>query len=134
MVITPHPKEFERLSGIPIKGILDDPINSALDFAKKYGCTVLLKGASTVITDGKDVLISASGTAGMATAGSGDVLSGILLGILSQGDGVCDTLTLVSAGAYINGKAGELAEKRTNIISMTSTDTVNAIADIIGIE
>ena len=131
VVITPHPKEFERLSGIPIKGILDDPINSALDFAKKYGCTVLLKGASTVITDGKDVLISASGTAGMATAGSGDVLSGILLGILSQGDGFCDTLTLVSAGAYINGKAGELAEKRTNIISMTSTDTVNAIADTV---
>jgi NAD(P)H-hydrate epimerase len=131
VVLTPHPKEFERLSGIPVKEVLNDPINSALYFARKNGCTVLLKGTSTVITDGKDVVISTSGTAGMATAGSGDVLSGILLGILSQGEGVCDTLTLVSAGAHINGKAGELAEKRTNVISMTSTDTVNAIADTV---
>jgi len=131
VVITPHPKEFERLSDIPVKEILNSPIKSALDFAKEYGCTVLLKGPSTVITDGKKVIISTSGTAGMATAGSGDVLSGILLGILSQGEGVCDTVTLVSAGAYINGKAGELAEKRTNVISMTSTDTVSAIADTV---
>ncbi len=131
VVITPHPKEFERLSKISVKEILNAPIKSARDFAREYGCTVLLKGSSTVITDGEKVVISTSGTAGMATAGSGDVLCGILLGILGQGEGVCDTVTLVSTGAYINGKAGELAEKRTNIVSMTSTDTVNAIADTV---
>ena len=78
IIITPHPKEFSRLTGKDVKEIVADPVNSAVCFAKEYGVTVLLKGTATVITDGKTVNISDKGTSGMATAGSGDVLSGII--------------------------------------------------------
>ncbi|MBR7101001.1 MAG: NAD(P)H-hydrate dehydratase [Clostridia bacterium] len=127
VVLTPHPKEFERLSGIPVKDILMDPLECAKNFAKEYGCVLLLKGASTVITDGYDVIISDSGCGGMATAGSGDVLSGILLGILGQRSEKCEMLVSVAAGAYINGRAGEIAQTCINPVSMVASDTVNAI-------
>ena len=82
-------------------------------------------------TDGEEVYISNSGCSGMATAGSGDVLSGIVLGICAQNP-VKEELTLnVAAAAYLNGKAGEIAEKSTNEISMTALDTVNAIGKAI---
>lgn len=131
VVLTPHPKEMERLSGISVADILNSPIEAARGFAKEYGCIVLLKGASTVVTDGYDVMISPSGCSGMATAGSGDVLSGILLGMLGQNPEKADALLTVCAGAYINGRAGEIAEGRINPISMTSKDTVDAIADAV---
>ena len=131
IVLTPHPKELERLFGVCVKDILSDPINNAVAFAREYGVTLLLKGTATVVTDGEEVYISNSGCSGMATAGSGDVLSGIVLGICAQNP-VKKELTLnVAAAAYLNGKAGEIAEKSTNEISMTALDTVNAIGKAI---
>ena len=130
VVLTPHPKEFERLSGICVGDVLNNPIESAKVFAKEYGCIVLLKGSATVITDGEEAIISSSGCSGMATAGSGDVLSGILLGILGQTEKRENTLS-VAAGAYINGRAGEIAENRFNSISMTSKDTVDSVRDAV---
>ncbi len=127
-VLTPHVKEFSRLTGKEISEILSDPISAAKDFAKEYGAVVLLKGTATVITDGHAVNISDTGCPGMATAGSGDVLSGITAALCACNT---DTLTAVSAAAYINGAAGEAAEKKTNSISMIASDTVSCIPQII---
>ncbi len=128
VVLTPHLKEFERLSGIPIPEILRAPILHAREFAKKYGVVLLLKGACTVVSDGEEVLLVDRGCAGMATAGSGDVLSGILAGLL--GYAPVNVLT-VACGAYIAGLAGELAERDVNPISMTASDTVSHIGEAI---
>ena len=131
VVLTPHPKEMERLSGTGVEDILSNPVNTALSFAKEYSCTVLLKGSGAVVSDGNYVYISDTGCSGMATAGSGDVLCGILLGILSQVPENISITLAVASGAFINGLAGEIAEKDTNPVSMTSCDTVRAISTAI---
>lgn len=131
IVLTPHPKEFSRLSGLSMDEILNNPCGCALDYAKKNGVIVLLKGASTVITDGNAVYITDKGCPGMATAGSGDVLSGVIASIVSYND---DNMLAVSAGSYVTGLAGEIAMKEENATVMVASDTVlcikNAIKEI----
>ncbi|MBQ8259517.1 MAG: NAD(P)H-hydrate dehydratase [Clostridia bacterium] len=128
LILTPHNMEFSRISGLPISEILSAPIDHAKKFAKDHGCTLLLKGPSTIVTDGDRVYVIDRGCAGMATAGSGDVLSGILAATAAY---IPSALEATALAAYINGAAGELAESRTNPISMTASDTVNAISEII---
>lgn len=128
LILTPHNMEFSRISGLPISEILSAPIDHAKKFAKDHGCTLLLKGPSTIVTDGDLVYVIDRGCAGMATAGSGDVLSGILAATAAY---IPSALEATALTAYINGAAGELAESRTNPISMTASDTVNAISEII---
>lgn len=129
VVLTPHPKEFERLSGIPMRDVLPNPIGSASSFARTHGCIVLLKGSSTVITDGKRVYVTDRGCGGMATAGSGDVLSGILASLLAWSP--LDPLLTVAAGAYLAGLAGEIAEQKVGSVSMVASDTVASIPDAV---
>ena len=124
VVLTPHIKEFERLSGLSRDEIERAPVERAKDFAREYGVILLLKGPSTIVTDGDDVFITDRGCAGMATAGSGDVLSGVLAGLLGYMDCTAET---VAAGAYIAGAAGELASKENTDISMTSGDTAKML-------
>ena len=126
VVITPHVAEFARLAGTTVDLILDDPIGSAKKYAKEHNVTVLLKGASTVMTDGERVFIVNRGAPGMATAGSGDVLSGIITGINSQNP--ADLCLNAACGAWIAGYAGELAQKEKNTVSMTASDTVSQIS------
>lgn len=128
LILTPHNMEFSRISGHSIAEILSAPIDHAKKFAKDHGCTLLLKGPSTIVTDGERVYVIDRGCAGMATAGSGDVLSGILAATAAY---VPSPLEATALAAYINGAAGELAESRTNPISMTASDTVSAIPEII---
>lgn len=78
VALTPHPKEMSRISGKSVEEIMDSPIESAKQFAKKYSCTVLLKGASTVVTDGEKVYLTVNGTPAQSKGGSGDVLSGVI--------------------------------------------------------
>ena len=142
IILTPHMKEYERLllgdiarimpNGLPddIKmpeQVLYDP-EALKSFAKKYNIIILLKGPTTIITDGKKVSFVDRGTAGMATAGSGDVLSGIIAGLLGY---VEDEYEAVVAGAYINGAAGELAASEYGEISMLSSDTAKNVSKII---
>ena len=128
VVLTPHLKEFERISGIPMEEILKDPITHASNFAREYGVCLLLKGSCTVVTDGDVTILVDRGCAGMATAGSGDVLAGILVGLLGYSP---VTPLTVACGAYIAGMAGELAEAAVNPISMIASDTVSKIGDAI---
>ena len=84
VVLTPHPKEFSRLLGISLEEVLANGESLAQDFARTYGVILLLKGANTIVTDGTTTYTVTAGCAGMATAGSGDVLTGILTGMSNQ--------------------------------------------------
>ena len=128
VILTPHPKEMERLSGISIAEIRKNPVGVAEAFAKEYGVCLLLKGTCTVVTDGDETYLVNRGCAGMATAGSGDVLSGILAGLLGY---ALPTPLTVACGAYLAGLAGELAERDVNPISMLASDTVAHISKAI---
>ena len=128
VILTPHPKEMERLCGKTLRDILEDPIDTAADFARTWGVCLLLKGATTVVSDGKDTYLVDRGCAGMATAGSGDVLSGILAGMLGFNPPTAQT---VAAAAYVAGRAGELAAARVGAVSMLASDTVKALPDAI---
>ena len=128
VILTPHIKEFSRLTGRDIKEINEDPVGIAAAYAADTGTIVLLKGPSTIITDGSRVFITDRGCAGMATAGSGDVLSGILAATVSYID---DKVMATAAAAYINGAAGQLASSRYGDISMIASDTVASIPEVI---
>ncbi len=130
VILTPHAKEFERLTKIPMGEILQTPLEIATNYAKRTGAILLLKGATTIVTDGENTRLVARGCPGMATAGSGDVLSGILAGLLGY---LPPELHTVSFGAYLAGVAGELAEAEVGSVSMTSSDTVRKIPQAISL-
>lgn len=125
LVLTPHVKEFSRLTGLSTTEIEGDRERVAKDAAKKYGAVILLKGSSTLVTDGSEGYIINRGCPGMATAGSGDVLSGICAAACS----CCpeDLLLAAAAAAYINGLAGELAQDEHGAISMIASDTASCV-------
>ena len=122
LILTPHPKEFSRLTGISTEEILNNPINIAKEFAKKHNIILLLKGTTTIVTNGKEVYLIDKGCPGMAKAGSGDVLSGILIGLLGY---IKPDIKTVAFAAYINGLAGEMAENHKSSITMLAHDTVS---------
>ena len=137
IILTPHMMEFKRLYDAHV-GKSSEPsfeefeknsVELAKTFVKEYKVTLLLKGPTTYVMS-RDIKISAinRGTPGMATAGSGDVLSGILTGFLGYID---DEFDAARVSAFVNGLAGELAAKAEGEISMTSGDTIKQIANAI---
>lgn len=126
IVLTPHLKELERLAKIPLDKIEQNPALVAKDYAKSTGTIVLLKGTATIVTDGDKVVFIDTGCAGMATAGSGDVLSGIITSLLGQHPD--KIFEMVCLGAYINGVAGMLACDEETDISMVASDTAKNIS------
>lgn len=139
-VITPHIGEMSRLSGRAVAEILSDTEGVATAFAEQKGIVCLLKDHNTVITDGEALYINQSGNAGMATAGMGDVLAGVVGALLARteisGDigEKSEILLRVAAGAYLHGRAGDLAEGKTLQYSLTASDLLaeipSAIRDI----
>ena len=130
LILTPHPKEFERLCGEKFEEFKGDLIAHAKKYAASTGAILLLKGATSIATDGKTTYLIDRGCSGMATAGSGDVLSGILAGICGWVDDE-DLLLGVAAGAYVAGLAGEIAERDIPSASMIASDTVKAIPEAV---
>ncbi len=128
VILTPHLKEFERLSKIPIEKIKENSIELAREFANKYKVILLLKGSTTIVTDGISTYSINRGCPGMATAGSGDVLSGILIGMLGYNKATAKT---IAAGSYLAGMAGELAQEKYTDISMKASDTIEMIPEAI---
>ncbi len=128
VILTPHPKEFERISGYNFEDIKSNPQELAVKFANEYNVILLLKGHTTTVTDGKNTYLVKRGCAGMATAGSGDVLSGILVGILGYNE---PNVLSIAAGAYLAGLAGEIAQEELNDISMKASDTISKIPEAI---
>ena len=130
ILLTPHLKEFSRLINKPIDEIKKYSLNLVKEFASTYKVTILLKGHTTIITAGNTTYLVKTGCAGMATAGSGDVLSGILAGLLAY---LNFSLLTISLGILINGIAGCLAEEDKTDISMIASDTINNIGNAIKI-
>ncbi len=128
-ILTPHPGEMARITGLSIPEINDNRIKVAKDFSRKYGVIVVLKGASTVITDEEGhVYINTTGNPGMATAGSGDVLTGIIAALVGQ---KIDLIDAAMAGVYIHGRAGDEAAKITGEYGMIASDMVREVPRII---
>ena len=128
VILTPHPGEFSRLSGKTMEKIRNNPIPLAEEFARKHGVTLLLKGPATIITDGTKTYLTDRGAPGMATGGSGDVLSGILAATAAVRP---DTpAEAAAAAAWINGRAGEIAQVKTGDVSMTAGDTAAALPEV----
>ncbi|MBE7088356.1 MAG: NAD(P)H-hydrate dehydratase [Clostridiales bacterium] len=126
VLITPHIKEFSRLTKISVEKILSDPVKHAKDFAKEYGVTVLLKSSTSVITNGENTIINIKGSSALAKAGSGDMLSGLCCGILAQGKNLFEGAIISS---YILGLSAELAEKENTAYATTSTEIIKNLAN-----
>jgi len=111
-VLTPHAGEYERLAGKPVGA---DRVESARELARELHAVVLLKGPGTVIAapDG-DAVINVTGTAALATAGTGDVLSGVIAALLAQG---VDPFAAAATGAYVHGRAATAADSSPDIVA-----------------
>lgn len=128
VIVTPHVMEFSRLSGEEKGIILQDSIENAKQFASEFGVTVILKNAVSIITNGTDTYINTTGCSGMAKAGSGDVLSGILASILSRSD---DVVEGCAAACWLFGVTGEFVENQQNAYTMTASDIINALPIVV---
>lgn len=135
VVITPHPGEMSRLCGRNLTDILADTVGVARDFAAEKGIVCLLKDHNTVISDGAVIYINQTGNAGMASAGMGDVLAGII-GSIAAREHRCgndnDYLLCAAIGAYLHGAAGDAASEKLGQYSLMASDLLAEIPAIIG--
>ena len=127
LVLTPHPGEMKRLwTALFREQLPPDRQNQAAQLAQRTEAVVALKGAGTVVTDGQKVYINKTGNPGMATAGSGDVLTGVITALIGQGLSNLDAAVL---GVYIHGLAGDIAAKKTGQVSLMATDIIESLPD-----
>lgn len=123
VIITPHAGELSRLINIPSSEIENQRVAISREVAKRFGLTLILKGAPTVTANEKgDVFINSTGNSGMATAGSGDVLTGCIGGLWGQG---MERTDAARAGVYVHGLAGDFARKKLGTKGMMATDIQN---------
>ncbi|MEN6417587.1 MAG: NAD(P)H-hydrate dehydratase [Clostridiaceae bacterium] len=124
VVLTPHPAEMARLAGEAVEDILWDPVEIARKYAKLWNCVVLLKGATTCISDGTQVRLNVSGNPGLAKGGSGDVLSGIITALLAQGLKAFDA---ASVGAYLLGASADVALDLLRERALLARDVIEVV-------
>lgn len=125
-IFTPHMKEMERLTGIPIAAIKTDRISILKEFTEKYGMTCILKDSRTVTASPEKLpILNITGNQALAKAGSGDVLAGITAGLLAQGLS-CHTAAVLAA--YLHGKAGDFAREDLGIYSVMASDLMDYIS------
>jgi hydroxyethylthiazole kinase-like uncharacterized protein yjeF len=123
LTLTPHPGEMKRLwSGLFREPIYQDRQEPAIKMAAETNAIIVLKGAGTIVTDSKNIYINTTGNPGMATAGSGDVLTGVITALLGQGMSNFDAAVL---GVYIHGLAGDIAAEKLGQVGMITTDIID---------
>lgn len=128
-ILTPHPGEMARLLGIKKEQVEKNRFKIAQDFARKYHCVLLLKGYQTIVASGEGkVYTNTTGNAGMASAGTGDVLTGIITSLVGQGLAAFEAARW---GAYLHGKAGDLAAKVRGKASLIASDIIEYIPEAI---
>jgi NAD(P)H-hydrate epimerase len=128
IVLTPHPMELSRLVNVDVDTILDDRLKYVQEASEKYNCNVLLKGSNSLIVSNSCTFINPTGNSALAKAGTGDVLTGIIGGLIAQGLPTYDaTLT----GAYIHGIAGELVSEDETEYSVLATDVINYLPKVL---
>ena len=124
VVLTPHVGEFSRLTGLSKEYITDNFITVSENFAKEYGVTLLLKSATSVITDGERVFLNTTGCSGLSKGGSGDVLCGIISGLIA---GSNDFTESVAAAAFLFGFTGEIAQKESSEFTLTASEVIDKL-------
>ena len=133
-VITPHPGELSRLMETGTKELQARRLNAAQEAARKHGCCVLLKGSDTIVAEGGSTAVNSTGNVALATAGTGDVLSGVIGALLSRG---MDAYDAARAGAWVHGRASELWIEDTGLPSESfiATDLLSylpkAVAEVL---
>jgi ADP-dependent NAD(P)H-hydrate dehydratase / NAD(P)H-hydrate epimerase len=129
MVLTPHPGEMARLLGITVKEVQARRLDVALEAAGRWRAYVILKGFHTILaTPSGYAYINTTGNPGMATGGTGDVLTGILAGLTAQ-FGLEDWARVLSFGVYLHGLAGDIAASRVGQAPLIASDLVDAIPE-----
>lgn len=127
IVLTPHPGEFARLTGKTVAEVQADRIGTAAAFAgAATNRVVVLKGAQTVVTDGKRLYVNETGNPGMATGGAGDVLTGVIASMIGQKLPVFDAVCLA---VYAHGLAGDIARDNNGETGLIAGDLVDSLAD-----
>ena len=130
VVLTPHPGEMARLwKSVFREPVPGDRLECASQFAEKTGTIVVLKGAGTIVTDAEQVYVNTSGNPGMATAGSGDVLTGVISALPGQDLSLFDAAVL---GVFVHGLAGNIAAAVHGQISLIATDIIDNLSSAFG--
>lgn len=128
LIITPHPGEMARLLGCSIAEVQADRLAAARQAAEAFSCTAVLKGAGTVAAAAHGGFwVNTTGNVGMATGGTGDVLSGIIGGLLAAG---VEPAAAAAAGVYVHGLAGDTAAQRRGRTSLIAGDLIEALAEV----
>ncbi len=128
-VLTPHPLEFSRISGLSVDYIQQNRLKTARDFASEFGVILVLKGADTVVAHpAGNAYISPQSNSGLAKAGSGDVLAGIIAALIAQGATPGDGANL---GVHLHSRAGMIARQKLGAYSMTASDVLAALPEAI---
>jgi NAD(P)H-hydrate epimerase len=129
IVLTPHPGEMSRLLGVTVGEVQSRRMEVAREAASKWGVTVVLKGSGTLVAEpGGEVYLNVTGNPGMATAGSGDVLTGVITGLIAQG---MRPNTAAAIGTYLHGKAGDLVKETQGERGLIAGDLVRALPEVI---
>jgi NAD(P)H-hydrate epimerase len=123
-VLTPHPGEMARLLSISIPEVQADRPGAVAECARRSGCVTILKGAGTLVCDGARLYKNTTGNPGMATGGTGDVLSGMIGALIGQGLSAFDAACL---GVYLHGLAGDLAAERLGTHSLMAGDMIDEL-------
>ena len=119
LIITPHPLEAARLLGCKLEDILSDLEGTAKKLAKKYDCVAVLKTHRTIICEGEKIFVNQHGNSALAKAGSGDVLAGIIAGLLAQ---KMDLFEAAKLGVYLHSRTGEIASEELSEYSVLASD------------
>jgi NAD(P)H-hydrate epimerase len=127
LILTPHPGEFARLLNIEIPAVQARRVELASQFAAEYGVILVLKGHATVVTDGRRLYRNNTGNPGMATGGTGDVLTGLIGALLGQG---LEPFAAAQLGVHLHGMAGDLARDALGEISLIATDLIQYLPQV----
>ncbi len=123
-ILTPHPKELERLIGTWKDDF--DKLEKVKVFSKKYACIIVIKGANTITVFGDKLYINTTGNPGLSTAGSGDVLTGIITGMISQGH---EPLEAVVFGVYLHGRSADIAVENFGYQSLIASHVIDYLGE-----
>jgi len=127
IILTPHAGEFARLrkEPTPLEENMEARKSAALDFAQRFGVVLVLKGHETILTDGERLALNSTGNPGMATGGSGDVLTGMIAGLIAQN--FLPVFEAVRLAVHLHGLAGDIAAAQLGEASVTATAILDAI-------
>ena len=125
VILTPHPLEFARLTGLSVTEVQSNRLSLAEEFARQYDCILVLKGAGTIVTDGEKTYINSSGSSALSKAGSGDVLAGLIASLVAW---MPDPLQASALSAYVHGFAADRLKEEYGEIGVTPSDLPKEIA------